>query len=165
MSRNYLFVVLIGLALLTSACGRQGHTHDDPAEERPTVAVTHWTDKTELFMEYPVFVVGQKGRSAIHVTDLKDFSPLSVGEAVVAMKSEDGKEYEFRGGPSRPGIFGVDLSVARAGEAARRGASASFPQIRRGRGPVGLDGGSIAGGASALQPLRGVEPIGRRAVA
>ena len=30
-----------------------------PAAEPPTLDVTHWTDKTELFMEYPPLVAGQ----------------------------------------------------------------------------------------------------------
>lgn len=117
MSRiQTLFVLAILLGLLPS-CSGHGHPHDDHEEsgERPTVAVTHWTDRSELFMEYPVFVAGESGRSAIHVTDLTDFSPLSVGEAVVLLRGEDGRVLEFRDGPSRPGIFGVDLEVDRAG--------------------------------------------------
>jgi RND family efflux transporter MFP subunit len=95
------------------------HSHDERAHdgegEHPTVALTRWTDRSELFMEYPVFVAGRRGRSAIHVTDLSDFSPLSEGEVVVSLRGEDGKVFEFRGGPSRPGIFGLDLGVERAG--------------------------------------------------
>jgi RND family efflux transporter MFP subunit len=115
MNRTSLSLLLAILLGLMPACG--DHTHDEPesAADRPTVAVTHWTDRTELFMEYPVFVAGESGRSAIHVTDLADFSPLSVGQAIVALRGEDGRVLEFRGGPSRPGIFGVDLELERAG--------------------------------------------------
>lgn len=87
------------------------HAHDEPA----TVAVTRWTGRSELFMEYPVFIAGESGRSAIHVTDLADFSPLSEGQAIVVLRGEDGRVLEFRDGPSRPGIFGVDLRVDRPG--------------------------------------------------
>ncbi len=121
-SRNFLLLaVLLGLSL---ACGDHGHSRDESGGhahdegstgERPTVAVTHWTDRSELFMEYPVFVSGERGRSAIHVTDLADFSPLSSGEAIVLLRGEDGRVLEFRDGPSRPGIFGVDLMVDRPG--------------------------------------------------
>lgn len=109
--RYLLFGLMLGLM---PACGDHGHPHDNDhaaADERPTVAVTHWTDRSELFMEYPVFVAGESGRSAIHVTDLADFSPLSEGEAVVVLRGQDGRTLEFRDGPSRPGIFGVDLEV------------------------------------------------------
>ncbi len=125
MNRPYTLLVVAMLLGLFSACGDHGHSHDQAdgqghddhgsTSERPTVAVTHWTERSELFMEYPVFIAGESGRSAIHVTDLTDFSPLSVGEAVVVLRGEDGRVLEFRDGPSRPGIFGVDLAVERAG--------------------------------------------------
>ncbi len=129
MNRTYTLLLLAVLSGLMPACGDPDRPHDHPHDpsgghvhgdlgstgERPTVAVTHWTDRTELFMEYPVFVAGESGRSAIHVTDLTDFSPLSEGEAVVVLRGEGGRVLEFRDGPSRPGIFGVDLEVERAG--------------------------------------------------
>ena len=120
MTRMRLSLFLLVVLVLVPACGGHDHpydgpAHDDHGEERPTVAVTHWTGRTELFMEYPVFVAGDSGRSAIHVTDLADFSPLAVGEAVVVMRAESGRVFEFRGGPSRPGIFGVDLAIDRPG--------------------------------------------------
>lgn len=125
MNQNYMFPVLVVLLCLMPACGDHGHSHDEagshahdegaPTSERPTVAVTRWTDRSELFMEYPVFVAGATGSSAIHVTNLADFSPLVEGEAVVVLRGEDGRVLEFRGGPSRPGIFGIDLQVERAG--------------------------------------------------
>ncbi len=129
MNRTLTLLFVAFLSGLMPACGDRdlphdhphdasgGHIHDDPgsAGDRPTVAVTHWTDRSELFMEYPVFVAGESGRSAIHVTDLTDFSPLSEGEAVVMLHGEGGRVLEFRDGLTRPGIFGVDLAVERAG--------------------------------------------------
>ena len=115
MNRTRLSVLLFLPMVCLLACGGHDHSHETEEAETPTVAVTRWTDRTELFMEYPVFVVGESGRSAIHVTDLADFSPLREGEAIVTLRSEDGRVEEFRGGPSRPGIFGVDLVANRAG--------------------------------------------------
>jgi RND family efflux transporter MFP subunit len=119
MNRSCLLSLLV-LPVLLVACDDHthddaGHSHDAEEAERPTVAVTRWTERTELFMEYPVFVAGESGRSAIHVTDLVDFSPLVEGEAIVELRSADGGVLEFRDGPSRPGIFGVDLQVETAG--------------------------------------------------
>ncbi len=135
--RLILFVLLLGLM---PACGHHDHSHDDtgghghdhgdghdhadehdhghPHEgtgERPTVAVTHWTERTELFMEYPVLVAGERGRSAIHVTDLADFSPLSEGQVALVLRDPEGTIFQFRGGPSQPGIFGVDLRLDQPG--------------------------------------------------
>lgn len=107
------------LLLSLSACSPGEHSHDgdashthEAAGERPTVAVTSWTGRSELFMEYPVLVAGESGRFAIHVTDLSDFSPLTIGEAVVVLRGQNGAESEFRGGISRPGIFGADVTPA-----------------------------------------------------
>ena len=117
MKRTPSLVLLAILLGWMPACRDDGLSYDEAGStgERPTVTVTHWTERSELFMEYPVFVAGESGRSAIHVTNLADFSPLFAGEAIVVLRGEDGGVLEFRDGPSRPGIFGVDLEVDRPG--------------------------------------------------
>jgi RND family efflux transporter MFP subunit len=113
----------LGILVLTlSGCGWGEHSHEDQAAgtgeaagERPTIAVTNWTERSELFLEYPVLVAGESGRFAIHVTDLADFRPLTAGEPVVVLRGQDGAETEFRGGLSRPGIFGADVTPATPG--------------------------------------------------
>ncbi len=113
----------LGILVLTlSGCGPGEHSHDnhrsdarESARDRPTIAVTNWTERSELFMEYPVLVAGESGRFAIHVTDLSDFTPLATGEAVVVLRGQDGSNAEFRGGLSRPGIFGADVESAAPG--------------------------------------------------
>lgn len=117
MSRKQLSLIVTLLLLLAPSWGCHDHEQAGPGpdEEAPTVAVTHWTERTELFMEYPPLVAGESGRSAVHITDLADFSPLASGEVIVGLRGEDGEMREFRGGPSRPGIFGVDLAVGEPG--------------------------------------------------
>ncbi len=52
--------VLVGLVV---ACGGGRPAPSGPQEqEPPDIAVTIWTDKTELFMEYPPLVAGQEDR-------------------------------------------------------------------------------------------------------
>lgn len=92
-----------------------GHSHGPAGPERPTVAVTRWSERTELFLEFPEMVAGETGRSAVHLTSLSDFSPVASGEVSIVLRSGDGRHVESRGGPSRPGIFGVDLRPDRAG--------------------------------------------------
>ena len=118
VTARWASLILAPTAILLAACH---HHHDHPheadgTEEHPVEVVTHWTDRTELFMEYPVLVAGESGRWAIHVTDLLDFSPVSEGEAVVRLVAAGGGAVEFRGAPSRPGIFGVDVEVERPGD-------------------------------------------------
>ena len=110
------------LVLILSGCGLGEHSPDDHrsdaggfVRDRPTIAVTNWTERSELFMEYPTLVAGESGRFAIHVTDLSDFTPLTSGEAVVVLRGQDGADTEFRGGLSRSGIFGADVSPAAPG--------------------------------------------------
>jgi len=185
MNRTPQTVLLAVLLAVMPACGDHGHSHDPPGEpthddqgsagERPTVAVTHWTDRTELFMEYPMFVAGESGRSAIHVTDLADFSPLSAGEAIVELRGEDGRVLEFRGGPSRPGIFGVDLKVERAGvyDMSLRVDAPTLQDVH-GLGqvtvyapaePLPADAGEEGGGISFLKEQQWILEFGTTAVA
>ena len=63
--RDTLLAVPFAMGLL-AACGG-GQTPVPAPEERepPTVAVTIWTDKTELFMEYPPLVAGQEAKMSV----------------------------------------------------------------------------------------------------
>ncbi len=126
MTRPTAPLLLIVLFAMLPACRPHSshldptHAHDDAgghaaAAERPTISVSRWSERTELFMEYPAFVAGESGRAAIHLTDLRDFAPLRGGEAVVRLRAPSGDVHEFRGGPTRPGIFGADLQVDRPG--------------------------------------------------
>ena len=54
MKRVHMVVVLLGVAL--AACNRAAAP--TAAAATPTLDVTNWTDKSELFMEYPPFVAG-----------------------------------------------------------------------------------------------------------
>ncbi len=108
--------VVVGISLGLWGCQTR-ELDQSEADERPTVAVTHWTSQTELFMEYPVLVAGETGRAAIHVTILDDFSPLTEGEAVVELQDiSSATVLRFTGPLSRPGIFGADIRVDEPGD-------------------------------------------------
>jgi membrane fusion protein, heavy metal efflux system len=81
----------------------------------PTLSTTHWGVRTELFMEYPELVKGEKASFAVHLTDLISYRPLA--EAVVTLElQKGGKPMLFSGNkPSRPGIFRVDALMDSAG--------------------------------------------------
>ena len=81
------------------------------------MSVTRWTDKTELFAEYPPLAVGETSRFAIHLTRLDTFKPLTEGQAEVHLRGGASQPEVFRvDGPSRPGIFGVDVKPAQPGK-------------------------------------------------
>jgi RND family efflux transporter MFP subunit len=104
------------LALVVSACRGEPPAATQEAELDP-LSVTRWTGKTEVFAEYPPLVAGQTSRFAIHLTALGNFRAVSSGQVEVRLEGGGGAPETFRvEGPSRPGIFGVDVKPARAGQ-------------------------------------------------
>jgi cobalt-zinc-cadmium efflux system membrane fusion protein len=106
-----LLSILLCLAAI-GAC-RRG-TPPPPEDELPTVAVTLWTTKSELFAEHPVLVVGEEARFAIHLTDLTTFKPLTKGTVRVHLQGPRTETFSADG-PSRPGIFGVTVKPTAPG--------------------------------------------------
>ena len=105
---------LVALGVLTlAACGR-GAPAPAPEEDRPTMAVSRWTSRSELFAEHPVLAVGESARFAIHLTDLATFKPLMKGTVRVHLEGPRGQTFSTDG-PSRPGIFGVTVTPDSAG--------------------------------------------------
>jgi membrane fusion protein, heavy metal efflux system len=101
--------------LVTIGCG----TGAPPTTETvpPTLDITHWTDKTELFMEYPPLVAGQSALFAVHLTNLADFKAVAAGRASIEFTPEtSGTPTTLTSPePSRPGAFRVEGSPAAPG--------------------------------------------------
>ena len=102
---------LTGVLLLLAAascCARSnpGETNN----ELPTLSVTHWTERTELFMEYPPLIAGRSALFAVHLTTLADFKPVASGQARIEFIPESGGQSTVLTGssPSRPGAFRVE---------------------------------------------------------
>lgn len=94
------------------------HQHDDaePLLEGAAV-ITKWTDKTELFMEYPELIVGQRVTFAVHLTRLSDFKPISDSEVEFVFNSERGHEGSLTETEVQiPGIYGPDVIFDRPGK-------------------------------------------------
>jgi cobalt-zinc-cadmium efflux system membrane fusion protein len=106
--------VVIVVAMLGAACRR---AEEPAAAELPTLDVTSWTERSELFMEYPPLVAGQQVRFAVHLTRLADFSALNAGRPRIEMTPEAGGAPVTLPGsePLRPGAFRVEGTVPPAG--------------------------------------------------
>ena len=100
----------VALLLVTvTGCTRQGNSTSGD-DELPSLNVTHWTDKTELFMEYPPLVAGRTSLFAVHLTTMADFKPVAGGQAKIEFTPESGGTAKTLVGPqpTRPGAFRVE---------------------------------------------------------
>jgi membrane fusion protein, heavy metal efflux system len=112
---KHLCSILV-LAVAAGGCGRSAVPAAAPEEPDP-LSVTRWTDKTELFAEYPPLAAGGTSRFAIHLTRLDSFKAVTEGNVEVRLQGGAGQPETFRvDAPSRPGIFGVDVKPAQAGK-------------------------------------------------
>ena len=112
-SQPFFAPALIAISVL-AGCAKADAP--EPAEP-PTLDVTSWTEKTELFMEYPPLVAGQSARFAVHLTTLADFKALNAGKPSIEMTPESGGASTVLTGtpPLRPGAFRVEGTPPAAG--------------------------------------------------
>lgn len=89
-----------------------GHGHGAGGEK-----VTHFTDRTELFVEFPRLVVGEKSAFAAHLTTLADFRALAAGRVTVRLAGGGQPDEAFSvDAPSQPGIFRPEATPKHAGD-------------------------------------------------
>jgi cobalt-zinc-cadmium efflux system membrane fusion protein len=105
--------VALSLCVAVVSCGSAPPPATAQAEDTPATAVTLWTERTELFMEYPPLIAGEQVRFAIHLTDLATFDPIREGRVVVRFEGDRIDRFEADA-PATPGIFGVDVVVPAA---------------------------------------------------
>lgn len=111
-------LALLLAASHVAACSRSTEAEKaDSKAEPPPQNVTHWTDKTELYMEYPPLVAGRPARFAVHLTTLHDFRALAAGVPSLEFTPQQGGTPTLLRGtpPSRPGAFRVEDAAPAAG--------------------------------------------------
>lgn len=105
-------------ALLLAACGDKkagtgGHDHGAPTQAaghadhgQEGEKITHFSDQSELFVEFPALVVGQAATFVAHFTGLADFKPVTQGRLTVVLAGGNAPEERFSAeAPAVPGIF------------------------------------------------------------
>jgi RND family efflux transporter MFP subunit len=115
ITKRRLFLAVLPLLLSCgegSAVDDHGHPHDgDEAVDHgngggSTLVYTHYTDTTELFVEFPPLVAGRSSTFAAHVTRLVDHEPMRSGRLDVMLLRDGKLAARFRvSEPSRAGIF------------------------------------------------------------
>jgi RND family efflux transporter MFP subunit len=102
--------------MLLMSCGNQKEDSTaSEVESIPAKSITLWTDKTELFVEFPALVVGENSRFAAHFTVLDKHKPVREGEVTVSLIKGDNGIRNTAESPSSPGIFSPSLQPKEAG--------------------------------------------------
>jgi RND family efflux transporter MFP subunit len=110
-----IFVALSVAALLLTACESQKNAVPD--EDHGGLAVTIWTDRTELFAEFPPLIANHEALVALHLTDLEKFGPVTEGRVTVIATASTGSRNEFSlDRPSSIGIYRIPLNFPAAGK-------------------------------------------------
>ncbi|PVW13763.1 efflux RND transporter periplasmic adaptor subunit [Marixanthomonas spongiae] len=116
---KYIIIVLSFLAMSCNNKAEDAHAHNEDGshvgEEIPRLSHTIWTDKTELFVEFPALIVGNGSRFAAHFTVLDKHQPVREGSVTVSL-IKDGKGIRNTvDTPSSPGIFSPTIQPKEAG--------------------------------------------------
>ncbi len=108
-------LLLSAFCLLLFSCKKEERAE---AAEREALSYTHFTDRTELFVEFDALANGAESAFAAHVTRLSDFKPLASGTVIAILSGGGAPEERFSASaPSVPGIF---RPVARPEHAGQR---------------------------------------------
>lgn len=110
-------------------CGDHEHTKDGGHAPAATEAksevghgaggekLTHFSDRTELFVEFPRLVVGEKSAFAAHLSRLSDFHAVTAGKVSVRLTGGGQADEVFVvDSPTQPGIFRPEALPKHAGE-------------------------------------------------
>jgi membrane fusion protein, heavy metal efflux system len=120
--RHIALASLVALAVLLSGC--KGHDDKDhaphaaaAAEEETAFSITHFSDKTELFVEFVRLAVGRESSFAAHMTTLSDFKPVTAGKMSVTLSGNNQPDETFSvDAPARAGIFRPAATPKYAGQ-------------------------------------------------
>lgn len=122
---DYCPALVLGVLLILVGCAEEGrdhakvdvHAHATGGHGAAPEKITHFTDHTELFVEFPRLVVGEASAFAAHITRLKDFAPVRAGKVTAILTGGGQPEERFATqAPTQPGIFRPEATPQHAGE-------------------------------------------------
>jgi RND family efflux transporter MFP subunit len=128
--KQYTWIGLC-LSILITACqpkadshaghdhGSHGHPHGDAGhgahEEHATMSLTLFNDQTELFVEFPLLMLGHVAEFTTHLTNLESYKPYTEGKLTVKLiKGTKGIRNTVKA-PARAGIFLPSLQPRESG--------------------------------------------------
>lgn len=93
--------------------GPNGHSH---GPVRPRTNQTIWTEKSELFVEYPMLVKGKSSRFAAHFTFMDKHQAVSEGQVTVLLRNNNNTSQKVKvDKPASLGIFKPTINPKQAG--------------------------------------------------
>ena len=129
MSR--MLLALAAALLITTACSDSATSEPETARAG-SVTATHYSEATELFVEYRLLAAGRQRRFDAHLTWLDTGGPVSDGELAVELVHGDGTiDRGIARVSDTPGIFRILVRPSKAGAARLR-----FVLASRGRSVV-----------------------------
>lgn len=103
----------LGLTLLLVGCHAHAPAGETALEPR---VITHFTEHTELFVEFPPLVAGEKSTFAAHLTRLDGYRALEAGTVEVVLSGGEQPTERFRiRAPREPGIFAPTVKPRASG--------------------------------------------------
>lgn len=115
----YRYIVALTTLLVMAFIGCVGddHAHEPAAEnEPPSRVVTLWTNKMELFMEYPLLTMNSPGKFIVHLTTLEDFQPVRSGKVRLEFRHSSGQQFSVeKDSLLREGIFAPMVELPQPG--------------------------------------------------
>jgi membrane fusion protein, heavy metal efflux system len=124
MTRSRLLAALAAalLPLSLAACsGADAPTEEAHGHGGGGIKVTHYSDLTELFVEYRPLVMGKDRRFDAHLSWLDNYRAVTEGKLTAELNWPDGKVDRAEAGPSDvEGIFRPLLKASKSGKARLR---------------------------------------------
>ena len=107
------------MAMSCNNKAEEAHAHNEDGshvgEEIPRLSHTIWTDKTELFVEFPALIVGNPSKFAAHFTVLDKHQPVREGSVMVSLIKDGQGIRNTVDAPSSAGIFSPAIQPKEAG--------------------------------------------------
>jgi cobalt-zinc-cadmium efflux system membrane fusion protein len=119
---KYILVIMT-IFFAVSCQQNEDHAHDSEGthieagiSDIPRENYTIWSEQSELFVEFPVLIVGVQSRFAAHFTVLDKHQAVTKGKVMVSlMQGTKGIRHTVEA-PSSPGIFSPVLEPIQAGK-------------------------------------------------
>ena len=116
VNKKILPTLIVFALTVFLACSSQNNDEDEHGHEHGAISVTQWSNKTEIFMEYPALIVGEETAFAIHLSSMKDFRAVTEGILTCILRNSDGERVELvEKAPSYPGIYRPVVTFPKAG--------------------------------------------------